>query len=155
MANNGVDPTIIQWLIGGFATIMVSTITGLLIGFGRAMSEKDKLHASELKRSQDSCTLELERRDKSIKTLEADLTANRLYAAGLEAEKGKSEDREDALQWIAGDLRDKCSMLQTACDIAGVKLPEEKRNKTKPLNAMVADRLAQMQAEKENKNRPA
>lgn len=118
------------------STAMVAIVAGLLIAFQRANEAKDKLHAAELKRREESCATDLARRDKTIETLEKDLTENRLYAAGLETEN-------DALFMVAGGLRDKCSMLQTLLDANKIEIPAERRNITKPLRAMIAEAKAE------------
>ena len=123
-----------ELIIGAFAGALVMIVTGLLAAFGKFWNDREAAHLKTLTAKDDECRIEKQ-------GLENDLVKSRLYAAELETKNVKLELNNDAWRDIASSLRDKCSMLQTTLDNHDIKIPDERRNVTKPLDAMLVEHL--------------
>lgn len=115
-------------------TVFSTAIIGLLAAFWKVWTDREKLHNDEVKRINDECNFNIGR-------IKSDLAEQRLYAASLEESKDKLEHENDAWRQISSTLRDRCSMLQTILDTKHIPIPEERRNVTKPLDAMLTEHL--------------
>lgn len=125
---------------GVLAAALVATVTALLTAFWKVWTDRERLHVDEVKRISDECL-------SSVSRIKQDLIEARLYGSTIEAENGKLELKVDAWRTIAATLRDKCSLLQTTLAARNIPIPEEKRNVTKPLDAMMVEHL-------ESQNKP-
>lgn len=117
-----------------FAGAIVTIVGGLLAAFWKVWTDREKLHNEEVKRIHEECSFNIGR-------AKQELVENRVYAAQLEKDKAVLERENDAWRAIAGTLRDRCSMLQTILDTKQIPIPEERRNVTKPLDAMLIEHL--------------
>jgi hypothetical protein len=117
-----------------FAGALVAVVAGLLTTFWKVWTDREKLHNEEVKRINDECNFNIGR-------IKIDLAEQRTYAATLEESRDKLETENEAWRNIASGLRDRCSMLQTILDTKHIPIPEERRNVTKPLDAMLVEHL--------------
>lgn len=130
-----------ELLIGGFATALVTIVTGMLLAFGKFWSDRETAHLKALVAKDAECKEEKQ-------GLENDLAKSRLYAAELETKNAALERNNDAWRDVASTLRDKCSMLQTTLNNLNVPIPDDRRNVTKPLDAMLVEHLEQQRKTK-------
>lgn len=124
----------IELIVGAIATAMITIVGGLLAAFWKVWTDREALHVKEIARKDEECSFNIGR-------IKQDLVESRLYNAALEKDKAQLERENDAWRSIAGNLRDRCSMLQTILDTKSIPIPDDRRNVTKPLDAMLADYL--------------
>lgn len=79
--------------------------------------------------------------------LEEELTANRLYASGLET-------KQRALKEVAGRLRDECSLYRTTLRNHGHNIPDSRLAVTKPLHQLVQEVLQEDELESDEQKVP-
>lgn len=113
---------------------LVALFGGLLAAFWKVWTDRERLHNEEVKRINDECAF-------TIGRIKQDLTEQRIYTASLEKDKATLERENDAWRSISGTLRDRCSMLQTIMDTKQIPIPEDRRNVTRPLDAMLVEHL--------------
>lgn len=115
-------------------TIFSGALLAMLAAGWKVWTDREKLHNEEVKRLNDDHAYNLGRSKQ-------DLAEQRIYAAGLEDKNGRLERENDAWRSMSSTLRDRCSMLQTILDTKHIPIPEERRNVTKPLDAMLVEHL--------------